>query len=289
MKWLRESRKIYPDELQLLDDALARFYVNPPGRYHEKATTANEDWNAPDHIFQRRIADLAYHDAKVLDVGCGPAMACPWFMKKKAHYTGVDLSSEQLEANRKKFPNCNFLEMHWRDIKHLGDVFDIVTSFFTLEHIVYPREFLEASSCSVKPGGFLAVLCPDYLNRGFMPSQHFFGREPGGIKAKIRKIQWIEALIEIVDRFHTYPRLIQEARLMSRNNGAWLINLRPLCLETESWENDWDAVYMAGEDEVASYIENLGFNIVERSSTLRNADNTETYPNFCYVLAQKLC
>ena len=254
MKWLRESQNIYPDELQLLDDALARFYSDPPETYYKEAAVANEDWNTPDHIFHRKITDQAYPDAKVLDVGCGPAMACPWFMKKKSHYTGVDLSKEQLEANRKKYPKCDFLEMHWRDIPELEDVFDIVTSFFTLEHIVFPRDFLKASAQCVKPGGFYSVLCPDYLKRGFIPSQHFFGRRPGGIKAKIKKFQWIEVLIEIVDRYCLYPKLIQKARLMSSNDGAWLINLRPLCLETDSWETDWDAVYMVGEDEIANYI-----------------------------------
>ncbi len=289
MKWLRETRKINPDELKLLNEALSRFYSNPPNAYHEEATAANEDWNASDHIFHRRITALAYPDAKILDVGCGPAMICPWFMKKKAHYTGVDLSKEQLEVNRNKFHKCNFLEMHWSNIPALGDVFDLVTSFFTLEHIVYPREFLKASSFCVKPGGFLAVLCPNYLDRGFLPSQHFFGRTQGGIKAKIRKFQWIEALIEIVDRYIIYPGLIRKARLMSKDSGAWLVNLRPLCLETESWTRDWDAVYMAGEDEVANYIKNLGFKIIERGAILRETDNSVTYPEFCYVLAQKPC
>lgn len=289
MKWLRETRNIYPDELKHLNDALFRFYSNPPKAYHEEATASNEDWNVPDHVFHRRIIDLAYPDAKILDVGCGPAMASPWFTGKGAHYTGVDLSKEQLGANRNKFPKCDFLEMSWRDTPDLGESFDIVTSFFTLEHVVYPREFLEASSHCVRPGGFLAVLCPDYLDRGFIPSQHFFGRKPGGIKTKIRKFQWFEALIEIVDRYIIYPGLIRGARLMHNNGGAWLINLRPLCLETESWAIDWDAVYMVGECEVANYIKGLGFKIVERGAKLRETDNSGIYPKFCYVLAQKLC
>jgi hypothetical protein len=75
---------------------------------------------------------------------------------------------------------------------------------------------------------------------------------------------------------------------MSSNDGAWLINLRPLCLETDSWETDWDAVYMVGEDEIANYIKNLGFKIIEQGAMLREADISETYPEFCYVLAQKL-
>ena len=287
MKWLREIRNIYPDELQLLDEALTNFYSNPPKAYHEVATAANENLNDKDHIFHRRIISHAYPGAKVLDVGCGNAITSPWFTEKGACYTGVDISREQLEVNKKKYPKCDFLEMHWRDIHTLGDVFDIVTSFFTLEHIVYPREFLEASALCVKPGGFLALLCPDYLDRGFLPSQHFFGRKPGGIKDKTRRYQWIAALIEVVDRYIIFPVLIRKARLMSKNGGAWLINLRPLCLETESWKIDWDAVYMVGEDEVTNYIETLGFNIVERGAMLRKTDNSETCSSLCYILAQK--
>ncbi|MCR4344591.1 MAG: hypothetical protein NUV44_07480 [Candidatus Scalindua sp.] len=44
---------------------------------------------------------------------------------------------------------------------------------------------------------------------------------------------------------------------------------------------------MVGEDEVASYIGNLGFKIIERDAILRETDNSATYPEFCYVLAQK--
>ena len=68
MKWLREIRNIYPDELQLLDEALTNFYSNPPKAYHEVAIAANENLNDQDHIFHRRIVSHAYPGAKVLDV-----------------------------------------------------------------------------------------------------------------------------------------------------------------------------------------------------------------------------
>lgn len=287
MKWLRESRNIDSDELKLLDEALIHFYQNPPKVYHEEAAAANEDWDAPDHIFHRRITNHAYPGAKILDVGCGPAMACPWFVRRGGHYTGVDLSKEQLETNKVKYPKCDFLKMHWRDIPKLGTVYDFVTSFFVLEHVVYPREFLRASASCVRAGGFLSVLCPDYLERGFLPSQHFFGRKPGGIRAKIRRGEWIEMLLEMIDRYIVYPGLIRKARRSSKQEGAWLINLRPLCLEAELWARDWDAVYMVGEGEVANYIENLGFRIVERGAMFHSSSKFRTYPNFCYVLGQK--
>lgn len=287
MKSLRDSRNIDPKELKLLEEALNRFYENPPKAYHEEARQGNADWNVPELVFHRRITDHAYAGAKILDVGCGAAMACPWFIEKGAHYAGVDISEEQLEANRSKYPKCNFLKMHWRDIPKLGAVYDFVVSFFVLEHMVYPREFLKASASCVRTGGFLSVLCPDYLDRGSMPSQHFFGIRPGGIKAKIRGYQWIEAFIEVIDRYIVYPRLIRKARSMSESGGAWLINLRPVCLEVESWATDWDAVYMVGEDEVSRYIEDLEFRIIERGAVLRKSSHSENYPNLCYVLAQK--
>ena len=114
-----------------------------------------------------------------------------------------------------------------------------------------------------------------------------FGIRPGGIKAKIRGYQWIEAFIEVIDRYIVYPRLIRKARSMSESGGAWLINLRPVCLEVESSATDWDAVYMVGEDEVSRYIEDLELRIIERGAVLRKSSHSENYPNLCYVLAQK--
>ena len=288
MKWLRKSRNIEPEELEVLDNSLARFYTDPPEIYHKEAAEANEDWNAIDHIFHRKITGRAYKGEKVLDVGCGPAMACPWFTAKGAHYTGIDLSKEQLEINRKTYPDSDFLYMHWKDIPKLGAVFDLVASFFVLEHIIYPRQYIKATSQCVKKNGLLAVLCPDFLKRGFLPSQHFFGEKPGGIKAKIKDFEWIEASIETFDRYIAYPRLIRKARREAKKDGAWLINLKPVCFDAKSWARDWDAVYMAGEDEVARHIESLGFKIIERGNMFHNAPGAEAYSEFCYVLGQKL-
>ena len=275
--------------MKALDDALTTFYKNPPKGYHEDAEAGNIDWNDPDHIFHRKITNHGFPGAQILDVGCGTAMSCPWFLKRKASYTGVDLSLNQIKKNKDRYPDFNFIHMHWRKIPKLGAVYDIVASFFVLEHIVYPQEFLGTSACCVKPGGFIAVLCPDFLNRGFLPSQHFFGRQGGGIIANLKKLHWFESGLQLFDRYIIYPMLINRARRMSNNDGAWLINLRPVCLDVESWARDWDAVYMAHENEITNYLENLGFKTIERGETFRNSPHSGTYPNFAYVLAQKTC
>jgi len=287
MKWLRETRNFDPNELKRLDEALARFYQNPPKTYYLHAGQANVDCNAPDHLFYRNLTNRARPGTKIPDLGCEPANACLPFTEKGAQYTRVDLSEENLEANKAKYPKCQFLRMHWRYIPRLGAVYDIVTSFFVLEHVVYPREVLEAYSRCVRPGGLIAAISPDFLDKGSIPSQHFFGRKAGGIKAKTSQIQWIEASIKIFDRYVVYPRLIRKARSMAKKDGALPINLRPVCLEVESWDNDWDAAYWMGEDEVSNHIENLEFTIIERGTMFRNSSDPGTYPRFCYVLGPK--
>ncbi len=287
MKWIRQSRHIKLKELQILEKSLTEFYLKPPEIYHEQSKKANVDWSQPDHVFHRRIIDHAFRGARILDVGCGPAMACPYFLDKGALYTGVDLSAEQLSLNNSRFPECEFLLMHWRDIVSIHAVYDIVTSFFVLEHIVHPQEFLKASFSCVKPGGLLCILCPHYLELGYMPSLYFFGRNPGGIRIKVRNREWMEVLIEVANRYIAFPIFLRRARFMAKRGGAWVINLRPAALDANSWERDWDAVYMASEDEISNHIESMGFRIVERGMTLRNTSKSKNVPNFCYVVAQK--
>lgn len=287
MKYVKPLRGIHPDELRSLQKGLDHFYRDPPEAYHLKAKTANEDWNAPDHVFHKRITDLASPGSSVLDIGCGPAMSCSRFLEKEADYTGVEISRPQIQHNRTKFPDARFICSHWRGVAELDPVFDLVTSFFVLEHIVYPREFLEASAKCVKPKGLLAVLCPDFLKTGYLPSLHVYGNRAGGIKAHIKTFYWIDAFHEFWNRYIGYPRLIEQARSAAEKDGMWLINLRPLCLEADSWDSDWDAVYFAGEGEITNYIKALGFTIVERGKDFRDKNNGARYPDFSYVLAQK--
>lgn len=287
MKWLKQSRHISPDDLVALENALTVFYKKPPEDYHSKAIEANADWNKVDMVFHRRIINHTFPGARVLDVGCGPAMVCPHFLERGSFYTGIDLSAEQLELNKSRFPGGEFIRMHWRDIIRLDAVYDLVVSFFVLEHIVHPREFLRMSSFCVKPGGLLCVQCPHYLALGQMPSLYFFGRKAGGIRIKVRHRDWIEAFIEIANRYAAFPIFIRRARSAAKRDGAWVINLRPACLDTGVWDRDWDAVYMASEDEISNYLESMGFVIVERGASIRTASRNETLPCHCYVVGRK--
>ncbi len=159
MKWLKQSRHVRPDDLVALENALTVFYKRPPEGYHAKAVEANYDWSKDDMVVHRRIINHAFPGARVLDIGWGPAMACPHFLERGSFYTGIDLSREQLELNKSRFPGGEFVRMHWRDIIRLDAVYDLVVSFLVLEHIrSSPRVFQDvivlrkawgASLCSV--------------------------------------------------------------------------------------------------------------------------------------------
>lgn len=281
MKYLKPFSSLSPEELGLLEEGLARFYTNPPPAYHAEAEAANEDWSGPQYGPHRAIVSGAVTGSKILDVGCGSASAAAHFRAAGAVYTGVDVSEEQLQAARAKYPWASFLRCGWDSLGKLDGEFDMVTSFFVLEHIPRPREFLSACASKVRRGGLLAVLAPEYLERGFMPSLHLFGTRPGGLRAKLAGFDLPEALRTAFDKYVSFPLLLRRAR--GARGGAWLINLKPVCLEAVGWDIDWDAVYMVGQREVAGYIRDLGFEILEPGSEAGGGRS-----GFCYVLARKL-
>lgn len=194
MKYLRPSAGISVAELEEIEKKLNIFYKDPPPAYHAGAVSGNEDWSDSAHELHRRIIACAFRDASVLDIGCGPAMPAQRFMEAGACYTGLDISEQRIAVNRIRYPEAEFVTLDWRNLPALGRTFDLVTSFFVLEHIARPKEFLAASAAAVRPGRFLAVLCPDFLRRGFMPSQHFFGGRSGGLRKKIERLDFAEVL-----------------------------------------------------------------------------------------------
>ncbi len=269
-------------EVEGLEAALSRFYRNPPEAYHAAAAAANKDWAGPGYALHRRIVAAAGKDAKVLDIGCGPASAARYFTAAGARYTGLDVPGKQLEENKAAYPSCGFIAGDWKDLAGMGLRFDMAVSFFVLEHVARPREFLKAAASVLGKGGRLAVLCPDYLGRGSMPSLQYFGSRPGGLRAKLSGLDLAEAVFTAVEKYVRYPRLLRRARAAAGSGGAWLMNFRPVCLDAGEWRRDWDAVYMAGEEEISGYIKSLGFELIESGSRIDGGRH-----GLCYVLARR--
>lgn len=101
----------------------------------------------------------------VLDVACGPGLACKAAQERGADAVGIDLSPRMIEIARRLLPNTPF---------HVGDVeklpfpaasFGAVVCNFGLGH--FPRPEASVAECLrvVTPGGVLAFAWWDDLQR----------------------------------------------------------------------------------------------------------------------------
>jgi SAM-dependent methyltransferase len=72
--------------------------------------------------------------ADVLELGCGLGVDAAQLSRGR-HYTGVDLSSVQLEIARAHVPDRTFLQADLTAVEFRDDSFDAVVSFFVFNHV----------------------------------------------------------------------------------------------------------------------------------------------------------
>lgn len=98
--------------------------------------------------------------SKVLEIGCGPATAYPWFKKNNIDWQGIDLDKNAL-AKAKKLNE----PVSSNDISNYTDEYDLIYAHQVLEHITDPIVFMKNINKALKSNGILAVGVPN--NSGF--------------------------------------------------------------------------------------------------------------------------
>jgi len=267
-QWISSYDRPESHDLRRLHREMCDFYATAEqnSSYHTIATSGNEDLLDGNHRAQEAVLTYARPGATVIEFSCGGGIAAKYFVAAKSLYFGFDISSPGSHAGSVGVFACgSAYETPFR-----SGTADLVVSFYSIEHVVWPLSYLNEMIRVTRPGGHVALAFPDYVARPsrVIPSVRF-GMTPGSIKAKLRRGNYLDAVRSYLERLFIYRMKILKLRHQIVNKGRlrFMIQTLPSCL-SEPYSIDNDAIYLASEEEVASYLTLNGCVVKERSRNL---------------------
>lgn len=268
------------EQAQELTQRLTSFYATSQTAYYLRAEEGAADYSPGVLPYHYDLISRVKSRMSVLELGCGSAHLCPHVLKAGGHYTGVDYGLELLAKNRARYPEGQFFPVG----TPLTTNFDLVTSLYTIEHVVDPQSYLETLWEACKPGGFIAIICPDFVDGDGFPPSFFFGRTSRRLREKLRTLAWFDAGWHLLDLIWVAPRWKIRARAAAL--GTFWINRKPRILNGGAASVDADAVHLPRLKDLVWWLEKKGAAIVATSASIPDSGSTAARHN-CYVLAQK--
>ncbi len=277
---LHPREELSDQHISGLERALTAFYTNPPAKYYRMADKPPAQYNVREQPFHCDLISRVFPGARVLEAGCGTAHLCPQVESRGGHYSGLDHSEALLQDNRRRFPQAAFYSLQ----SPPAQTFDIVASLYTIEHIADPVKYLASLWHYCRPGGLVAVICPEFVGSpGYAPSI-FFGRTPGRFSSKLKAGKVGEAVAHLLDwRWHA-PRWKQRA--LAAPPGAFWINLQPRVLHENDYAIDTDAVHLVQLRDLVWYFQSQGAEMLATADTVPNV-TPEVRQFNTYVVARK--
>jgi 2-polyprenyl-3-methyl-5-hydroxy-6-metoxy-1,4-benzoquinol methylase len=98
---------------------------------------------------------------QILDAGCGNGYLAGKLSAQGHNIIGVDTAEDGIEIARKAYPNLQFeLFSVYDDFQSIVSNVDVVISSEVIEHLYFPRKFLENMYQVIRPGGCLILTTP---------------------------------------------------------------------------------------------------------------------------------
>lgn len=277
ISYIQKYKNISSSNLASLERRMLEYYSNVSTNYYSTSFEVYTNDRAPYH------ADLVKHvreNMEVLDFGCGSAHFAANIIPLGARYTGLEWSKEQIEANQRRFPQCTFASP---DVP-INRLFDIVVSLHVIEHVVHPEMHLQSLWDYTKPGGLIAVLCPDFVNCGFFPRSVFFGTTCARLSSKLKKGRILDSIDHVLDWKIRGPLWLRRSKREAP--GAFWINLRPRVLEDGDGFMDADAVHLTRYEDIADWFEKRGAFPIRSSRMMTDVAKEISRFNM-YILVKK--
>ena len=256
--WVSSSSPKKENELRVLSAQMEDFYTRPETRavYQRMIDSEGSFQPLTEQVLARAVLNLC--PSSVLEVGCGSGRI---YQKLREHgcqsaYTGVDLATEVIEENRRRFPDANWSCGSGYDLSGVEDASqDCVLAYYVLEHCVYPERFLRSLLRVTRPGGSVILAFPDFPVARLFGSQRL-GLSEGKAREHLQAGRPFHALVALYDSRVRLPRALRHAR---QSVGPFPVNLAPKCLDRQvKIEPDIDAVYLSSREEVMEWAAGLG-------------------------------
>lgn len=266
-------------ELNLLEKQMANFY-NQAALDHNywEQTNKNQNWQPSTHPYHCHLQNLIQKGSKIIDFGCGAAHAYANLQSKNIEYIGVEWSEKQVNLNQEKYPKAQFICANINEDNSLKETADWAVSFFVLEHCVKPHLFLTKMYESLKKGGKIGIICPNFkdgmnsIRTGFRANTK---------KDKLKKLQLLDVLVSSYQEKKIIPERI---KAIHNSEMQFPIYLKPRCLNAPYY-SDNDAVYLVRENKVADFLKTLGMQVIYNSSTIEKNQNESI---ILYLVAEKI-
>jgi|SRR5579871_221830 len=101
----------------------------------------------------------------ILDVACGEGYGAAYLAQFANHVTGVDISEEAIFHAQKNYflNNLSFISTNANKLSFNNNIFDVITSFETIEHLSKEDQELFLSECKriLKDEGLLIISTPN--------------------------------------------------------------------------------------------------------------------------------
>ena len=254
--WLSSTDEKNKKTLKDLDLKLSAFYseLNSRQKYNKMIEGAEID-QPLDEVSKSFLEWFKKQELNnVLEIGCGTGRIRKHLnINGNTTYTGTEVSEEVINNNKTLWPKSNWFYQSVYDLDFPDNSFDLVYSFYVLEHLVFPQTALEKMYNLTKFGGKIVVICPDFVASKRLASQFIGLSFLRSAKEKIKKFKFIDALISIYD---SRIRLARTMEKLKTDPPSFMINTNPICLylppDKDIWP-DFDAVYVVGKGEIEKW------------------------------------